>query len=74
MVVGRQIHEGRENIVVRVFCDRYCIDASSGGWIDLEDSIARLVLRGRDVRQKYVGTLRRILAERFSYMFECLAE
>ena len=38
VVVGRRVHEGGENSVVRVFCDRYCIEASSCGRIDLEDS------------------------------------
>ena len=43
VVVGRRVHEGGENSVVRVVCDRYCIEASSCGQIDLEDSVARLV-------------------------------
>ena len=46
MVIGRRIHEGRENSVVRVFCDRFCIEAGSGAWIDLENSVARYGLGG----------------------------
>ena len=48
MVVRRRIHGSRDNSVVRVFCSRYRIEASSGGWIDLEDSVAR-VDQGRAV-------------------------
>ena len=74
MVVRRRIHGGRENSVVRVFCDRCCIKAGSGAWIDLENSIVRLIWGGRDARQWGVRTRGRVLAESFSYVFECLTE
>ena len=74
MVVGRRIHEGRENSVVRVFYDRCCIEAGSGAWIDLENSIVRLVWGGRDARQWGVRNRGRVLAKSFSYMFVCPAE
>ena len=74
MVVGRRVQEGGEDSVRRVFCGRYCIEASSCGRIDLEDSIALLVERGRDVRQRYAGARRWVLAESRPYVFECLAK
>ena len=46
-----RIYEGRENRVVRMFCNRCRIEASSGGWIDLQDSVARVVQGARNVRR-----------------------
>ena len=43
MIVGHRIYESRENDTVRVLCNRCRIKASSGSWVDLEDSVARVV-------------------------------
>ena len=51
MVVEHQIHESRENSVVRVLCSRCRIQAKSGGRINLEDSVARVVNDGCGVRR-----------------------
>ena len=50
MVVRRRIHESRKNSVVRVLCSRCRTEASLGDWIDLEDSVARVVHGARGVR------------------------
>ena len=69
MVVGCRIHEGRENSDVRVLRNRCCTEASSGGRIDLEDSVARLAQGTRNVRRWGVRNLWRSLAESFPCMF-----
>ena len=51
MVVGHRIHKSRKNSVVRVLCNRYCIEVNSGDWINLEDSVARVVHGGHGVRR-----------------------
>ena len=42
MVVEHQVHESRENSVVRVLYSRCRIEANSGDRIHLEDSVARV--------------------------------
>ena len=50
MVVGHRMHESREYSVVTVLCNRCRIEANSGDWVDLEDSVARVVHGGRGIR------------------------
>ena len=50
MIVRHRIHESRENSAARVFCNRRRIETGSGGWIDREDSVARVVQGARGVR------------------------
>ena len=47
MVVGHRIHESREYSDVRVLCNRCRIKVNSGDWVNLEDSVARVVHGGR---------------------------
>ena len=51
MVVEHQVHESRENSVVRVLYSRCRIEANLGDRIHLEDSVARLVYGGCGVRR-----------------------
>ena len=51
MVIGNRIYESRGNGVVRVLCNRCRIEAISGDWVDLEDSVARVVHGACGVRR-----------------------
>ena len=70
MVIRRRIHESRENSAARVFCNRHRIETGSGCWINLEDSVVRVVQGEHGVRRWRVKKLWRGLAiDSFSYMF-----
>ena len=51
MVVEHEVHESRENSVVRVLYSRCRIEANSGDRIHLEDSVARVVHGSCGVRR-----------------------
>ena len=57
---------------MRVLCNRCRIEAISGDWVDLEDSVARVVRGAYGFRRYEVRNLWHGLAiESFSYVLEC---